>query len=418
MVDAVRGLAVLTMITWHTADAWLEEPARGTPAFSAALIIGGLAAPLFLLLAGVSAALAEPTQHSKESIGAGVRRGIQIVVLGYALKLFAFGVDRGGVIGAHAPFVVSAALGLSLLHFSMGSLTSLPSSRRTASVRAALALFGLSAVGLGVAGVADDHSALDLMLRLDVLQGIGAALMVLAFVLPLTQRAQRPIAVLVLLSLAVAFATPPLAALDAHPSSAWLARGLDYVARLTPYPAPTSARFPIFPWLSYTLLGAAVGRWMMRGQPIRAPFGLPPPLLPSVALGLGGFLVLATFEAGYLAQLVLVRAEIFRNVVRLVWNASVALAFAGAIATFLGSGPRWARFIALLGRHSLLLYAVHLELAYGLPGVPLLRHLSFPEWSLAALLLTLAMGGLAHLVEWRAERARADRPPARRANPG
>ena len=56
VVDAVRGLAVLCMIQWHCADAWIGGAIREGGAFERLRIVGGLAAPFFILLAGVSSA--------------------------------------------------------------------------------------------------------------------------------------------------------------------------------------------------------------------------------------------------------------------------------------------------------------------------------------------------------------------------
>ena len=57
-IDWMRGLSVLFMIAAHTFDAWTALEDRAAPLYKAVNFIGGLAAPMFLLLAGVSVALA------------------------------------------------------------------------------------------------------------------------------------------------------------------------------------------------------------------------------------------------------------------------------------------------------------------------------------------------------------------------
>ena len=53
-VDAQRGLAVVLMIWMHTADAWLEPALKQGRNWDIVRSLGGLAAPTFLLLVGVS----------------------------------------------------------------------------------------------------------------------------------------------------------------------------------------------------------------------------------------------------------------------------------------------------------------------------------------------------------------------------
>jgi uncharacterized membrane protein len=57
-IDWARGLAVLLMIEAHTLDAWTRLDARQRVAFRDATVLGGFAAPLFLWLAGVGVAFA------------------------------------------------------------------------------------------------------------------------------------------------------------------------------------------------------------------------------------------------------------------------------------------------------------------------------------------------------------------------
>ena len=57
-IDWLRGVAVLFMILWHSIDAWTLQSGRDTLAFTLIRFAAGWAAPLFLMLAGVSVSLA------------------------------------------------------------------------------------------------------------------------------------------------------------------------------------------------------------------------------------------------------------------------------------------------------------------------------------------------------------------------
>ena len=57
-IDWLRGFAILIMIGAHTFDAWTLPAERLRPWYGRIVMIAGMAAPLFLFLAGVGAALA------------------------------------------------------------------------------------------------------------------------------------------------------------------------------------------------------------------------------------------------------------------------------------------------------------------------------------------------------------------------
>ena len=56
-LDWLRGVAVLIMIEAHLVDSWTGAADRQTPAFAAAMIVGGMGGSLFLFLAGSAVAL-------------------------------------------------------------------------------------------------------------------------------------------------------------------------------------------------------------------------------------------------------------------------------------------------------------------------------------------------------------------------
>jgi uncharacterized membrane protein len=100
-IDRARGLAVLIMILAHVMDAWTRNADRDTLAFRNFTIIGGLAAPLFLWLAGLTLVLAgERAVRRSESRYAATqilfRRGLEIFVLAFLFRLQAFVLSPGG----------------------------------------------------------------------------------------------------------------------------------------------------------------------------------------------------------------------------------------------------------------------------------------------------------------------------------
>ena len=101
-VDWARGIAVLLMIEAHTADAWtrLSPTVRRTIAFRDATVLGGFAAPLFLWLAGLAVVLAatraaERTGSRRAASEMICRRGLEIFILGFLFRLQGFIITPG-----------------------------------------------------------------------------------------------------------------------------------------------------------------------------------------------------------------------------------------------------------------------------------------------------------------------------------
>jgi uncharacterized membrane protein len=81
------------MVHSHIQDAWTRSADRSTPAFRTLTIVGGMAAPLFLFLAGVALALAadrRPASDRHETGAAIVKRGLEIFILAFLFRLQAF----------------------------------------------------------------------------------------------------------------------------------------------------------------------------------------------------------------------------------------------------------------------------------------------------------------------------------------
>jgi len=88
-VDWARGIAVLLMIEAHTVDAWtrLSPTVRRTISFRDATVLGGFAAPLFLWLAGLAVVLAA-TRAAERT---GSRRAAVEMICRRGLEIFILG---------------------------------------------------------------------------------------------------------------------------------------------------------------------------------------------------------------------------------------------------------------------------------------------------------------------------------------
>jgi uncharacterized membrane protein len=100
-IDWARGVAVLLMIEAHTTDAWTRADAKRTVMFRDATILGGFAAPLFLWLAGLALVLsatrnAERTGNRGAAVSAICRRGLEIFILAFLFRLQGLVITPGG----------------------------------------------------------------------------------------------------------------------------------------------------------------------------------------------------------------------------------------------------------------------------------------------------------------------------------
>jgi len=306
-IDWMRGLAVLCMIEHHSFDAWLRPSLHGSAWDRFFRFLGGVAAPSFLFLAGLATVLMLESQLARglsrrEAALGAVKRGFFIFVAAYLFR------------------------------------------------------FQEWALAFGASPATD-------LLRIDVLNAIGLGLMLVAILWgALPSLGARALAFALAAGL-VAGLTPivwnaPLAGVPQIIS--------DYLRGV-----PPRVLFPIFPWVAHALFGALVGLGFARARraekPLRAEAGL-------VLFGLCGGGLLVWFVTRYLDGL---PGQLYARVDW--WQTSPAyfllrscssiwiLAALWAIErVFL---PLWSRLpagpLALLGRHSLIVYWVHIELVYG-----------------------------------------------------
>lgn len=223
-----------------------------------------------------------------------------------------------------------------------------------------------------------DRRAQQALLQSDILQVIGLSLVLLTGLWALLRRTRAFPAAALGLALLWLLVTPWLAALDVRGWPIWLA---PFINRSVP------SEFPLFPWMAFALLGAALGA---------LPGTLDPPRLARVAFLalLGGGLAL--FSGGLLPV-----HDPYRD-----GPAYALLRF--AVVCLLGAAlcsPRW-RFadplLAPLSRHSLRVYLAHIPLVYGGFGFSLRYTLGAGsrDWPVCLLIfaaLALLMWGLAKL---------------------
>lgn len=306
-IDWARGIAVLVMIEAHTLDAWTRLDARSTTVFRNLTFLGGLAAPLFLWLAGIAMVLAAEaasgrTGARREAALAAVRRGLEVFILAYLFRLQALIVTPG--------------------------------------------------------------SPLITFFRVDILNVMGPSMVAAAVLWGLVSSRRGQVAAFAVSAVAVAMVTPLVSVsgwVDALPI--WL----QWYVR----PAGEQTTFTLFPWMGFLFAGSAVGALLAGSRDARSERRF------QVALaGVGAALIAIGLAAAE-------RPTIYRS--SSFWTSSptyfsvrvgvLALALA-AIYGLAGLARRFsvpARPLEKLGRSSLFVYWIHVELVYGY-ATWLLRH--------------------------------------------
>jgi uncharacterized membrane protein len=91
----MRGLAALIMLQGHAFENWLEPRSRDSEWFWLSQFLGGLPAPIFLFLVGVSLALVLDRMRRRDAakselFGRVIKRGSWILLLAYAFRIEQF----------------------------------------------------------------------------------------------------------------------------------------------------------------------------------------------------------------------------------------------------------------------------------------------------------------------------------------
>jgi uncharacterized membrane protein len=101
-LDWLRGLAVVVMIEAHTLDAWTALADRTSWAFGWSMVLAGMAAPLFLFMAGISVSLAAAARARRVGHTAAarsvMRRGWQVLGLAFLFRIYTWLLSPGASI--------------------------------------------------------------------------------------------------------------------------------------------------------------------------------------------------------------------------------------------------------------------------------------------------------------------------------
>jgi uncharacterized membrane protein len=329
VVDWLRGLAVFLMIMAHGMDAWLLPSAKSGFLYGLVKVGSGIPARLFLLLVGVSAAIQFEAGLAKGADpgvlrGRLAKRGLQVLVLAYLFRL--------------QEWVLS--------HF---------------------------------------YGGWEALFRIDILNAIGATMLVVALVAA-PRRGRRQI-LPALVCAAVFLGLGPAIGPAHFPT--WLPRPItSYIGGQRPM-----AWFPLFPWAAWALCGVALGHlwvWASRVENrARRCF------LLSFFLGIA-----LTSTVGLVRYL---DPTIIRYPNEVVQQMGPGIFFhrLGLIAALSAIGFAWCRalkgrfsVLRQLGRTSLLIYWVHIEFCYGSFVFPLRGRFHLLGAALLVLSLTTLMLGL------------------------
>jgi uncharacterized membrane protein len=309
-LDVLRGVTVLVMIEAHVIDSWTRAGDRATNGFREALIVGGFAAPLFLFLAGVAVAM---------SAGSKARRG---------------GDDRAAAIAA---------------------------GKRGLQIFALAFVFRLQSYLLSRAPAWS-------MLKVDILNVMGPSMIAAAVLWWLLRNPRGRIVGFLAAMVAFVLATPVirhLAGLDALPDP--------IEGYLRPIPGLTN--FTFFPWVGFVMAGAALGVILDAARDATADRRA-----NLACLGIGLATAAIAYKASFLPPLhprsgfwTTSASFFFIRLGLMVAAVGAAWLWEKRPSLRLRSGQtagRWSP-LQMLGRSSLFVYWVHVELVYGLISLPL-----------------------------------------------
>jgi len=342
-IDWLRGLAVVLMIQTHLYDAWVAPAVKATSVwYGYSRYWGGVPSRLFLLLVGVSMAIRFEAQIAKQVDRATMVRGV--IRRGFEVFLLAY-------------------------------------------------LFRLQEFTLS--GFGGDWMGL---FRIDILNCIGASMMAIGFIV--APRKGRPQYAAALLAAAAFVALGPIIGPAHFPD--FIPRPLSsYLGGERPM-----AWFPLFPWAAWPLVGVAVGHLWVR----QARHGKRREALVFIATGIAGFALIYGVNfvrwlnpyiihyPSYMVQQMGPGSFIYR------------LGMLGPLATlaFVVSWLVGKRFSVMrqLGRTSLLVYWIHVDLCYGMVSGRLHGKLGM-GWatvglvSMTALMLAISIFKTRYFEAWR-----------------
>ena len=333
------------MVGAHVTDAWTRMEDRSRDLYGYTVIIAGLAAPLFLFLAGLTltmAASARATTMGHQAAASMARwRALQIFALAFVFRLQAQLLGWGPLVN---------------------------------------------------------------LLKVDILNIMGLAMLAAALIWSVSTDRTTRIALFALATAAVAMSTPLVR------QSAWLAALPDAIeAYLRPLAGRTN--FAVFPWSGFLLGGAIAGELIAASpsadQERRLQRGF-------LAAGIAGMVIAyaLSFRPSIYARadfwtssptFFFIRLGLNTLLLPVAWWIDKFHAFVRDVAArFSPRGATLApdvpgRVITTMGRSSLFVYWIHVEMAYGSFALPLRRALSIELSLLGTVLLCAVLYGLVRL---------------------
>ncbi len=228
------------------------------------------------------------------------------------------------------------------------------------------------------------------LLRVDILNIMGPSIVATAWLWGRFHTPRARVLAFATGASAIAFATPAIRA-------ASVLGVLPDVVEAYFRPTANLSNFVAFPWAAFVPAGAVLGMWIDAIRPASAELRLNLRLLAG-----GVLLVLVSFCLSYLPPLA--GGSYF-------WTTSPAFFFirTGIMCATVGVAYLWERrpwkrpgwsALESLGRHSLFIYWIHVEMVYGVISTPLHKRLSLGgAWAGLALFAAL-MVGCAALKDW------------------
>ena len=300
-IDWARGIAVLLMIEAHTTDAWTRPLSKQTIGFRNAAVLGGFAAPMFLFLAGVGVVLA-------------------------ATRV----VERTSSRTTAADMVCRRGIEIFILAF----------------------LFRLQAFILSPGS----HPVT--LFRVDILNVMGPAMAATGLVWFAVADSRARVVALAAIAAAIAMSTPIVrvaAAVDRLPIwMQWYLR-----------PSGDNTTFTLFPWAGFVFAGAAIGSLVALGRgpgERRVHAGI---AVAAAALVAMGFWAAARPSIYRSASFWTSSPTWFAIRVGIVSLALSALFGLEHISHEITQARNWQIPLARMGRGSLFIYWIHVELVYG-----------------------------------------------------
>jgi uncharacterized membrane protein len=234
------------------------------------------------------------------------------------------------------------------------------------------------------------HGPVWTLLKVDILNIMGLSIVLCAFAWTWTRSTRGRVATFAILTAAFVLLTPAVRSLIAlAPLPDWIE---GYFR-----PIPLLTNFTFFPWAAFVTAGSLLGVLLDAARTTEADRRV------NIAFGIGGLAVAAiAYEASFLPPL---------DPRSRFWTTSASFFFLrlGIMVTAIAlaylweqrptAGRRWSP-LRLLGKTSLFIYWIHVEMVYGLIATPLKGTFSVAGAWAALGIFCLAMLGAAVLKEW------------------